>query len=443
MNEKVRPKEHNSNNSVNIASVNSEKVSDENLISMLPLSLVNDIVNSDKQNDNEQSENNNSTKPFEEDKYSYTMEDSQQLNNPNFNDFKNYKIFHPNGKYYSQEVKGKTPTPTVTLPAQVASSTNVWRGYDFSPEVTKLNPNSNTTQTNSNGASSQLHQNYGSCYEDFDNQGMFFGNPQINQPSSQNNFTLKNNSPTNQPNFHSCQCGNGINYPNFPDMNSQTQPTPTQNYQSSQNYYYTYKPFYPKNSDKVSKPNHNNHYNNVVNKFSKPQRNYQSQEFNGQAQVNYKVNEMGYPCSNSSQNIIQLQKSPYEGLDTQQRSPETKENNFTQNFPRMQNSQEFNSNNNNNQFSMPIGHKYSMDVKTKQFTHNAFNMNELITEVPNYSPKKKYSEGVQNNDNFKFNSKTMSIMEKKNRDDTKNLTDFLNSLDEDLIDYVRTQKGSR
>jgi len=47
------------------------------------------------------------------------------------------------------------------------------------------------------------------------------------------------------------------------------------------------------------------------------------------------------------------------------------------------------------------------------------------------------------NDHLKVNTRTMSIIEKKNLDETKSLLDFLNGIDEELIDYVRTQKGSR
>ncbi len=445
MDDLVRPSHQDKNNDVNIKRRNSEKVIDENLISMLPKSLVNDIVNINQHNENEHSENefNNSTKPFEEDKYSYTMEDSQQINNPSFNDFKSYPIFYPNGKYYSQELKGKAPTPQVTLPSQMASSINIWTRDDFtifSPELTKFNPNpssnnANKSQVKPNGENS-LPQKYGSYYEDFDNQGSFFANPQINQTSPPKNYIPNNNSPTNQQNFHGCNYGNGMNYGNFQDLNPQPQPHPTQNYSSPQNYYCPYKPFYPKNTT-----------NN--NKFSKPQRNYQSQEF-GHVHGSYIINEMSNPYSNSCQNIVQLPKNPYEALDSnsshniismQPRNPETREGNFTQGLPIMKNSQEFS---NSTQFPGQIAHKYSMDVNNQNFTNNTFQMNELMTEVPNYSPQKKYSEGLQNNgNNIKFNSKTMSIMEKKNRDDTKNLTDFLNSLDEDLIDYVRTQKGSR
>jgi hypothetical protein len=46
-------------------------------------------------------------------------------------------------------------------------------------------------------------------------------------------------------------------------------------------------------------------------------------------------------------------------------------------------------------------------------------------------------------DGFFSKTGTLSISEKKAKDDTKNLVDFLNGLQEDLIDYVRTHKGSR
>jgi hypothetical protein len=72
------------------------------------------------------------------------------------------------------------------------------------------------------------------------------------------------------------------------------------------------------------------------------------------------------------------------------------------------------------------------------------------TNIPN---KKFLSENFSNSNNKKLSgnnlldskseNKNMSIIEKKKLCDTKNLLEFLNGLDEDLIDFVRTQKGSR
>lgn len=122
----------------------------------------------------------------------------------------------------------------------------------------------------------------------------------------------------------------------------------------------------------------------------------------------------------------------------------------------------FNNNNNNNKidnnqinnqnYYFPPQQNQTSQVKSNTDVQSLNNPNEPLNfrETNNFfnyiPPRKTVSENFAMTSSDvaqKFNSRTMSIAEKKNRDDTKNLTDFLNSINEDLIDYVRTQKGSR
>ena len=165
----------------------------------------------------------------------------------------------------------------------------------------------------------------------------------------------------------------------------------------------------------------NNYFNNYPNNFN-----------NIYDQIGPNPNFTRYPSgsvhSSNSNSMIHLVSSP-----------EVNRSHYTQNYIRESSSQ---SGTQNSTFTTQSKNTYQSNHKKSHdnLKFNNFGMSELKKNL--VLPPKKFSEN-STLEPSKFNSKTMSILEKKNMDDTKNLVDFLNGLDEELIDYVRTQKGSR
>ncbi len=256
-------------------------------------------------------------------------------------------------------------------------------------------------------------------YEIFDEKGFLFSNVNSSSNANQNtggscqqniSYSLYNNSHNNFNNNY-VNFRNGVKYNNNPNTQAYSQEVSNIN---NQNIFVSppqYNQAYEVQSGGSKNYHHKlqNHFQNLPtnyessNKFSKP-KTYLSQELNN-VNFYYKQNQF-------NNNPLSVDNPEY-----------IRNNSQIMQKSNQQTREAINSNcqHNNNQIK------------------DAFNMKEMNFNMDCY-PVKKYSEEPKSK---LFNSKTMSIVEKKNIDDTKNLKDFLNSLDEELIDFVRTQNGSR
>jgi len=221
----------------------------------------------------------------------------------------------------------------------------------------------------------------------------------------------------------------------FKEMQSQSNP----NFKQQENPNHTGYPF--------SFHNNYNHYqqfyyqvNNPQQMFQKPPKSFLSQELGG---TNFFNNQNMFPnqmqMDQNYRNSTNVKPMPNQ-MSNRYDSPEIRSQLHPQ-APFYQTIQDFQKSQSGSLFQSKNSHE------NLAYGPNSFNMTELSKNLV-YPPKKhsessNYSTSTSINEQSKFNSRTMSIIEKKNIDDTKNLIDFLNSLDEDLIDYVRTQKGSR
>ena len=285
-------------------------------------------------------------------------------------------------------------------------------------------------------------------YEVFNVQGNFF-NPKIKQNSSNgqcssniesnkyfknNNSRIYNNINSHFNEFHKSSCSQ-CNFINSQQNISQTyfsQQNPHMMPFEQQMYYQMNCQTIPKSIQSQGFPSSSHYTNNNQNQFMFTQNpnphemNFYQQQILGKLQksssnINEReISRNGYMNYN---NCIISSKSMF--------SPE-----FTQG-PR--------SNNNNNQITIQTNiNKYNCDnIHNLKPSYNSFNMYEFKSSLIGNVPIQTRLSTELTNDHLKVNTRTMSIIEKKNLDETKSLLDFLNGIEEELIDYVRTQKGSR
>lgn len=279
------------------------------------------------------------------------------------------------------------------------------------------NSRGNSFQNNSNYQQCYNHNNQNPNYTNNSNQTVpcncqpitgFSTNFQIEGGSNQNYQPIHNNHQNHQNNNQNCYVNQVNNINNIRQQNN------------------------PNNNFKVHSTKNNN-YNTNVNKFSKP-RQFQSQEYSNN--FNF-CNNNGFTVQDNTSmdgNYSSTNNNTYVTNNSLNQSQSS--NQYIQNI----------NNSNGNHFMPPTSQPMSQEFNMSK---NVFNMKELSQNLPVKKISEQEGFNMINNNSInmlnagKFNSKTMSIVEKKNKDDTKNLTDFLNSLDEDLIDFVRTQKGSR
>ncbi len=98
----------------------------------------------------------------------------------------------------------------------------------------------------------------------------------------------------------------------------------------------------------------------------------------------------------------------------------------------------------NNTEMMHQSTKFSSNLNPSSSTNvnsNDVSINNTFNDNP--KPKKKNFTDFYKDSKSKLSPDNQSIAKKKAVDDTNNLMSFLNGINEDLIDYVRTQKGSR
>jgi hypothetical protein len=269
-------------------------------------------------------------------------------------------------------------------------------------------------------------------YENFDDQGGFFS-PNY-QMYDQVNFINGNNGFTQgRENVHG-NIGNNAN--NKPIYNQEDYYNRQMMYQSPNEY---------SNNNYINQQPQNFKNNNTHNnKYSQP-RSFQSQEqitFNRLSNNNFTQQNINCRISNdnglNNKNYINYQ----QGKAEFQQYPNKTKNYPTHDSFNMKNLREcLNQNMEQECDSSYLNGNYNLGLKNEK----GQNYNQMFRNCQTNDFKISNSKDLQNFEQENLNKayKNMSIMEKKNKDDTKNLLDFLQSLDEDLIDYVRTQKGSR
>ena len=283
-------------------------------------------------------------------------------------------------------------------------------------------------------------------YEDFDSKGNFFVSKESpSKPSLKNSYsTPQHNNMINQKTI----INNNIN--NNQVLNCSCNSTGVSKHEPPINNYGNHPHNQPFSfQQQLQNPFQQFYYNPNINPqmFAKP-RTFQSQELGGGQNTyfqNYPNNFNIYDHLGQNQNYTRfpsgsVHSSNSNSLNHMVSSPELNRSHYTQNYIR-ENSGQSQSGTQNSTITTQSKNNQSNHKKSHDnLKYNNFNMNELKKNL--VLPPKKFSENSPLEPS-KFNSKTMSILEKKNMDDTKNLVDFLNGLDEELIDYVRTQKGSR
>ena len=429
-------------------------ISDKSLNHMLPTFIINDLVNLDSDNiDN----SNNLTTPDDanEEKLAFTNEDLAESTNICFDNFPDHKIdingnrVQPSGKPYSQE-----------LSPQVFQEFQNYNHRSYSGCENSNNNSGNYKNQNT------LNKNY----ENFDTEpDPFFqlGQNKVNQQNLKSNPNNINNMIPNNPfnmNGKYNNCYQVINNQTYYQINDPSKmhnnPYTINQHQNGLNT--NSQQFFPH-----SQQYHNDFQGNERNKFTTGngiQRQFQSQEFGENNDLNntYNNNINGNsPNSSNNQIIINRSKSnmnPGFGVfgmvnDNANTYKDGMHGNI-QGFHGLQNMQGYHIPQNRNlQYSNnQEGKNYSPNNQfnripnyPKQNNSNNFNlsnMKDVINKI-DLEPQKKFSASPSTESSSRFSNSNLTIIEKKNRDDTKNLLDFLNNINENLIDYVKTQKGSR
>jgi len=416
-----------------------------------------------------------------EERSGVTMENlcqSDNMNNINFSAF-SPKIV-PQAKFYSQELK-KEETQTNTFQFEdtfrkysndnpIQSQVNNYQNFDnkgflFHPQenlgshnisnISNMNNRTNSPQCNCSALPIQhvpQVSNYNNCYQEIHNQVYYHVNqnqPHYNANSvNHNNLNFQQKMPffpndTNMGNMsNNNMSNNNMNNNNMNNMNGMRN---NQNNQPIMNKF--------SSSRSMQKDTgFNNYFNNIYSNGG--------QTIQGQSNSSQNVNRnlySGFDKDNNSNDNIHNNITNFDDNNIYNNQQQRNFSNFKQNSNNdiknfgnnFSNNNNHNNNNNrgNNQFNYPrnnqnynngngdsIRMSSSNNNVNKWKDSKTFVMKDLVSTL---EPRKRDSPASDSN------ISSLSIIEKKNRDDTKSLLDFLNSLNEKLIDFVRTQKGSR
>ncbi len=96
-----------------------------------------------------------------------------------------------------------------------------------------------------------------------------------------------------------------------------------------------------------------------------------------------------------------------------------------------------------NPMNSNIIYPYNEFIQENDISDTTNPNNNLSNLVQIAKPKKKNNTDVNKESKNKLSPDNLSVAKKKASDDTNNLLTFLNGINEELIDYVQTQKGSR